>query len=288
MDPTDVTKGTQVTLNWAPAPAYVAFASAANFATLPAQVDGSWKVPLKYVKNVAGATTVSQEDIIDIEPDSTYAGNLRTRLAEKVSGVSFGRVYSTNQNPKNLVSGGSSAFNANALTSTKTPAAMWRNDVDFVVRSALIPEEVTGGTTGADVDVTLDTSRDWRKANFKCAWNIRTTGAGNGYFGEESTNIGAAASRSHPVDTSALYLTVGQTHETYAGGGTFYAAGIVTVGTTVSLSGAAAPDWASAGDYFMLIADTATGALKFRRKVTGSSAGGPIYLWIEAEFPNAR
>lgn len=71
VDSSDVTKGTQVTLNWAPAPTYVAFASAANFATLPSNTSTSWNVPLKYVKNVAAATTIGQEDIIDVEPDAT-------------------------------------------------------------------------------------------------------------------------------------------------------------------------------------------------------------------------
>lgn len=287
VDTSNPTKGTQVSFNWA-VPSYVAFASAPNWGTLPANTSTVWRIPIKYVKNVAAATTVSQEDIFDIEPDATYLGNVRNRVSAKFSGVQIKRAYSTNQNPKNLIAGGSSAFNANPLSSTVTPAVVWRDDIDLVVMEILVPEEVTGGTSAAPVDVTLDTSRDWRKANFSATWCIRTLGAGAGHLGEESSNVGSAASRSHPSDEHAIYVTIGQTHETYAGAGTFYMVGMVTIGTTVSLSGAANPNWATTGDYFMLMVDTSTGALKLRRNITGTSDGGPIWIKLEAFFGNGR
>lgn len=212
---------------------------------------------------------------------------MRKRLAAKLTGITVTRPYSANQNPKNLVTGGSSAFNANALSSTKTPAVVWRNELEKVELEILIPEENTGGTSAAATYVTIDTSRDWRKANFKAFWSVAAVGAGNSYFGEESANTGSASTRQMPADVS-LYLTAGQSWEEHPALAGYRIAGVITFGTTTSANGGATPDWVTAADTFALVVDNTTGELKFRRVVTGSSAGAPVWVVLEAYFSHGR
>lgn len=290
VDASNPTKGTAVTLNWAPSPTYVVFANAANAAALPANTSTSWNVPICYVKNVAGATTVALEDIVAAPPSIAGAlPNLRQRIAQKFSGLRVQRGYCNAQNnPTRLLTGGASAYatGTQTLTSTRTPATVGRSSVDCEIREFLIPKEVTGGTSGVEQSFVIDDTRDWRKGNFKAEWCISNSAV---YFGEDDDSTGTAASRQFPATATsgvAAYLTFGQSHEVLGGIATYYSAGSVDQ-PLPALNGGTAY-FTNPADYVRLAVDTSTGYLKLLRSIAGTGAGNQIYIVLTAFFPNAR
>lgn len=297
VDSADPSKGTVVTLNWAPSPTYVIFASAAPFAVLPSNTSTTWNIPLKWVRNVAGVSLFTQEDIIDIAPPvvSSVSGNLRRTISSKLSGVSVRRAYSSaNNDPTALVTGGASAYttgSTNILTSTITPPTVARTGGELVLLEVVIAKEITGGNAGATTRYVVDDSRDWRKGNFKISWCIDSQTTLR--FGEDSTNTATASARQMPTNFAsgaslgnANYTTYGQTFESNVALSALVA-GVVSR-TNQPADNSMLPFLAAGDAVWFEVGSTAPYALKFCKSIAGAGAGGSIYARVEAIFPNGR
>jgi hypothetical protein len=295
-------KGLTVTFLFATPAAYLSTAGAPGIAALPANSSGSWNVPLAYVKNVNGATTVPQSYVLDVPAgvvSSTNLGNLRNRFAPHRAR----RAYSSANNAlAALVTGGSSQFNSasDRLTSTQTPAVLGRQGIDFETREILIPPQVTGGTSGVLSHTVIDDTRDWRGANFLSFWTIAADNTR--HFGEDDPGLGSTITVQPTqmdglVGAPALFQSVGQSHvaidpagsggfSSFNGGSALWAA---NVGYDVSNSpsnGVTQP--VPTGNVVGLTVDASTGTLKFSRKHSGVSAGPAIYIVLFAFFSRAR
>ena len=304
VDPSFPTKGMTVRFYFANSPAYVVFANAPNFATLPANTSTSWNIPLRYVRNVAGDTIQPQKTILDCPPPVTggIAGNLRRRILAKLSGVDARRAYSSaNQDPTKLVTGGSSAYAAGGssqiLTSTIIPAILGWHGGDVVIREIPIPCEVTGGTAGAPVATVVDDTRDWRGANFLSFW-FHARAVTNNFFGEDDTTHGTAESRHAPTFASTyasagtdVYVCAGQSWDSCTPSATlgagFWAAQIGDDQKNPPMNHTEAI-WIT-GSGAGLIVDPSTGALMFLNKLAGGpSSGAVVWVVLVAFFSNHR
>jgi hypothetical protein len=297
VDATDPTKGTTVTLAFAPTAAGNPVAGDPSFASLPANTSTTWNVPIAYVKNIGGATTIANEDILEYPPSAAGLQN-QHHLSGNHSGIDARRAFSMDNNhPGEMVDGGASVFAAGAtkLTSTVTPAVVGRHNLEHVKREILIPKEITAGTAGVTTDTVIDDSRDWRGANFLAHWILPATTTG-AYFGEDDASNGTSATRQAPcvidaggVGISSVHITAGQSWEVAAAG---VFAGALVAGecqtSTVVNAATTAMGWLAATGNIGLTVDAATGALRFTRNLTGAAAGAPVWCVVEAWFGNHR
>ncbi|MBI2395938.1 MAG: hypothetical protein HYV09_40615 [Deltaproteobacteria bacterium] len=287
VDASSPQKGTTCTLAFAPTGAGAAVAGAPSVATLPANTSTTWNVPLYYVKNVGGAVSIANEDILDVPPAVVggFAQEYLVRAKSQKSGVDARRAYSSaNHSPLKLVSGGGSAFTGTqVLTSTVTPAMTGRPGLEVVTREILVPFEKTGPNADAwDESLVVDDTRDWRGANVEARWWFGQLTN----FGEDDNSIAGA----HPCTqtgggASWLYMSAGQSWKAHDPGGGFAPAlgsklWAATIGVSVGAPKIYGPsEMLPAGHVLALVVDAATGALKFARRRPGAPADGST-LWI--------
>ena len=158
VDPTDTTKGTTATLFWAPAPTYVVFANAAPLAVLPAHTASppTWNVPLAYVKNIQGNTSIAQKDVLSVTPNTaggTRDGKLRRRAGAMLGGIDARRMYASTTQSLATLAG------ANVVVkSANTHTGVHKADTEIVCRSISLPGTATGDSGGVQVITDLDSS----------------------------------------------------------------------------------------------------------------------------------
>lgn len=289
-------QGTTCTLAFAPTAAGAAVAGAPTVATLPANTSTTWNVPIAYVKNVGGAVSIANEDILPAPASvvSGFAQDLQARLVAQKTGIDARRAYSSaNNDPTKLVSGGTSAFAAFAdtrLTSTNTPISIGRPNVEFVMREILIPKDITGGNASTPTDVIVDDTRDWRGANFYSLWTVAEANGASYYFGEDDAGFGA--SRVFPSNSCAGAL-IDATHFV---SGNSHVARSSNIGTAPDFTVAeletntqinSGVDYYTIGtDFVGLTVDSATGVLRFSSSIAGAIAGAPISCLLVAVFGN--
>lgn len=296
VDSNDPTKGTTVTLDFAPTGA--GSSPAPTVATLPANTSSTWNVPLFYVKNVNGATTIANEDIIEVPPTTSggFIVDNQRRIRSKKIGIDARRAYSSaNNDPTKLVSGGASDFASGAqiLTSTVTPMMAGRQNGEIAFRPIYLPKEVTGPNAGATKRIVVDNTRDWRGANFLSIWIVN---AGNTIHHAEDDD--SAGSRIMPTmlggSGTGVYISTGQSWNALdpANGGAFSGGSALwasVIGSDVTCPPLNIGGSSFAGDVMALEVDASTGVLYFTRKRAGAAANGPaitIYMW--ADFGNHR
>lgn len=287
-------KGTTCTLAFAPTAAGAVFAGAPTVATIPANTSTTWNVPVAYVKNVNGATTIANEDILPA-PASVVGGfaqDLQARLLSQKTGIDARRAYSSaNHSPLKLVASGGSAFvGSQILTSTVTPLMLGRPGAEVAIREILLPTEQTGPNGGAGAEIVIDDTRDWRGANFDSVWWCGQTAT----FAEDDNSIAGAQPTTQTAGTpSWMYLSTGQSwvaHDpagSWVGGSALWAA---TIGVDAGASKILGPtELVPTGDAIGLTVHATTGALQFYRKVAGGAANGPpIRIKLTAVFGNHR
>lgn len=310
VDASNPTKGTVVSLLWAPSPTYVSTASAPNVAALPANTNSVWNIPIRYVKNYNGQTAIASADILDVSPlvAASISTDYRMQIVGKLrGGFEAKRAYSSaNQSLASLVAGGASVWQTigasftQKITSTGSPIMAVRRDSDFAIRTIYIPAgnsgSPTAGTSGSPVVVDIDDTRDWRGATFTTLWFVPNNAAQ--WFGEEDASLGASGTRVHPIMQSAgggtaFYAAAGQSWNATqpAGGGgifpsQFWAANVSPDVTNNPANGASNP--LLAGDGWGLYVDSATGVLKFWGKRAGTGTGFTVFILLIAEFGNHR
>lgn len=292
VNPTDPTKGTQVTLHWATSPADANLGSAAAVATLPANTSTTWNIPVSYVKNIAAATRTYAHDILSPTPSTSGGldGKLRRRLGPGPGALDARRGYSSSvQSLATLAA-------ANEIKDTLTPAKAHKADSEVVIRTFNIPASMTGASGGV-VYTDLDDTRDWRNGTFISFWNVACL---NGtvfppYLGEEDAATGISTTRQAPTNDSfaatypAQYMHFGQSFEPDpAWTPKFRVARVGVTGTWGAAPLQGTPYFeANATDSVALVVSSG-GVLQLRRDITAAVAGGPISIFLIATFPNSR
>lgn len=294
--------GTQVTFQFAPTAAGTN--PAPSVATLPANTSTIWNVPLAYVKNVTGQTTVATEDILDVPPSVVggFAQDHQARIVAKKSGIEARRAYSSaNHSPLTLVSGGSSALAtaASLLTASITPPSVGRHGLELVIREIPIPKEISGFTNSVKTHVVVDDTRDWRGASFVSLWNVSS--ASGTFLAEDDTGNGSGTSRVIPgLDSGSLGPTINGNHLSFGNSwctsplteigdaGDYVAAELQSAQKTkTNEDGVNYYDGVTAN--IGLTVHPTTGVLRFSRKISGTAlAGAAIYCVLFAFFPNKR
>ena len=302
--------GTQVQFYFAPSVATTSTATAPSLAALPANTATLWNVPIAWVKNLGGATTIANEDIIEYQAVAVagFAQEPQPRIAAKKIGVDARRAYSSaNNDPTKLVNGSTSQWltkgTEQKITSTITSVSAGRHNVEWVRREILIPAgpaAATGGTAGtggAALEIVVDDTRDWRGANFRVESWISATAAHN--FSEEDASVTAfrglpVLAASPSVAGVSMHVSIGNSWLAYTPGAAFgsaFWAAVIALDADVpgagSRNGVANVHLAS-GDGWALKVDSTTGALIFWSKRAGASSGPPIWMIVEAWFGNHR
>jgi hypothetical protein len=288
--------GTVCTPAFAPTAAGAAVAGAPTVAVLPANTAATWNVPIAYVKNVGGAATIANEDILPA-PASVVGGfaqDLQARLVAQKTGIDARRAYSSaNNDPTKLVTGGTSAYAAGSqiLTSVVTGMMVGRPGGEIVTRTIYIPKERTGPNAFAWDRPVVDDTRDWRGANFFTQWIVNAGNTIN--HGEDDAST---ANRIMPAmlgtSGTGVYVSTGQSWAAYdpANGGAFPGGAALwasVIGSDVSCPPVNIGGVSFAGDVVALEVDAATGALMFTRKRVGAAANGPaITIYLVADFGN--
>jgi hypothetical protein len=179
LDASAPSKGTQVTILWATAPASAPVTGPAPFAAPPPDTPLTWYVPIAFVRNVGGASAVTPADIWECPGDTgaSFLGNLHARIAAKKTGLDVRRGFSSQtHDPRHLMIGGTSALagaaGMQALTATRTSASIGRFDVEECIRTFFIPGELVIGTAGATVLTPIDDTRNWLGAEFLTFWVV--------------------------------------------------------------------------------------------------------------------
>lgn len=290
--------GTVCTLAFAPTAAGAAVAGAPTVAVLPANTVATWNVPIAYVKNVGGAASIANEDILPAPASvvSGFAQDLQARLLSQKTGMDARRAYSSaNNDPTKLVTGGTSAYAAGSqiLTSTVTPAMLGRPGSEIVMRTIYIAKEKTGPNVFALDQTVVDDTRDWRGANFLSHWIVN---AGNTINHGEDDASTANLIMPAMLGTSGtgVYISTGQSWAAYdpANGGAFPGGAALwasVIGSDVTCPPVNIGGASFAGDVVALEVNAATGALMFTRKRVGAAANGPaITIYLVADFGNHR
>jgi hypothetical protein len=293
VDSSHPTKGTSVTLHWATSPTYVSTASAPNFATLPANTSTTWNVPIRYVKNVAGTTSIADDDIFEVPPAiGSTLGNLSHLIRARLGGINYQRGYHpANNDPVNLVSGGSSPY-ANGLfilDPTVTPTGIRRGENHLEIRDFMLTHRLLSRTNGADATVVLDSTLDWRYANFLVMWNLgRTTHV---YCSEEDLSLFVTRNIPGSYDDTTgfqpIFITTGHS---------FLAASPATIEVcrvsqdstkSVPINGGTYP---YASGYLKLQVNHTTGNLELVKNIPGTAGTDGMAGWlvVMAFFPNFK
>jgi hypothetical protein len=294
VDASDPSKGTTVTYLFATSAADVSTASPANFASLPSSGPTTWNIPLFYVKNVGGATSIAAEDILEFQPTINYGGINYGCVRGMLSGRDMRRAYSSaNQAPNLMTTGGSAAWasGSQVLTSVQTGVmAGSHGAAEFVFREIPLAKEKTGPNADILQHIVVDDSRDWRNANFYSLWSV--VGDASFNHGEDDSGTSNRAAPTQLDGNNAKnYVSVGQsfvavnpqTSGSFGGGSALWAANI---GSEVS-NGPVGGGTTFAGEVLGLTVDSSTGALRWTRKRAGSAASGPpISIFLVAIFPN--
>ena len=291
--PTDPSKGAQVTFLWAPSPAYVASSLAGNAAALPANTSTTWNVPLMYVRNYYGQTSVAAHDLISVGPLAALSpdGKMRRRVGAAAGTIHARRGYaSALQSVATLLA-------ANAISTTVTPSKAHREDLETVFRVFKIDASLTVGTSGSTFYFDLDDTRDWRKGDFVSFWLVPGTTVPTFLFGEEDAASGTSATRQLPTSTAetspsananAHYLQFGQSFEPWQGSGSYARVG-AAFGTGSTDQGAVpllgAPYY-SAPSNIAVVVDMSTGKLRLAVNIAGSGNGSPVTIFMFATFGN--
>lgn len=287
-------KGTTCTLAFAPTGAGAAVAGAPSVATLPANTSTTWNVPICYVKNVNGAVSIANEDILPYPPAvvSGFVQEYLVRAKSQKSGIDARRAYSSaNHSPLKLVSGGGSAFTGTqVLTSTVTPAILGQPGAEVAMREILVPFEKTGTNGAALEEIVVDDTRDWRGANFDSTWWL---GQATTFAEDDNSIAGAHPSTQTAGGSSFMYMSTGQSWKAHDPGGSFAGGSklwAATIGVDAGAGKILGPsELLPTGHLLGLTVDAATGALKFARKRTGAAADGPpLRILLTAFFGNHR
>lgn len=308
IDPTEPTKGAQITLLWA-VPTYVVYANPAPFGAIPADTNTTWNVPLAYVRNRNDGAVISAEDIVEVggEVVGAFVKDTQVQITTERTGHGCRRAYSDeNNNPVNLAAGGVSKWVATAiagvLSKTITPVVVGRRNVIKEEREIIIPPclaATTQGTagTGAAVvaNLVLDNTRDWRKANFK--FTAFVSGATTTEFAEDDP---ATANKNFPTmrdtvlatNSPVMYLNCGQSWVTTNPHAVAYDtrlwAGLIALAADVPgagiINGVSDPGYLVADDGWGVYVDGTTGALTWYAKRAGAGAGPAVWMLLEAWF----
>jgi len=293
VDSSNPTKGTTVTLNWATSPAYVAFATAPNFATLPANTSTTWNVPIRYVKNVAAATTVADDDIIEVPPAiGSTLGNLSHLVRARLGGMNYQRGYHpANNDPANLVAGGSSPYRDGVfiVSDTVTPVGIRRGEGHLEIRDFQLTHRLLSRTNAVDTTVILDSTLDWRYANFTVMWNLGRTA--HVYCSEEDLSLGVTrvipGSHDGTITFQPIYLTTGHSFLPSPAATVEVCKVEQDVTKSVPVNGGTYP---YASGFLKLQVNHTTGDLELVKNIPGGSGtdGMAGYLLVIAAFPSFK
>ena len=257
---------------------YASTASAPPQATIPANTSTSWVIPLKWIRNVNGATNLYADDLFDVVNNARAAKIYK--LAAILGGVDSGMARSVTFNPIDLATGGSSpAKTASMLISSTTtnntnnghPPQMARTS-SYVRRWVILPKEITGGTSGAlSTPMLVDDSCDWRYGMFRTTWV-------NGITSDTSIAPYALWKMASANATNGTVCeSMSQTTKTVAWNGSGFA-------STARLWVALFYDNAASAYVMGLYADPSTGALYYINQQAGAAAGSHNAILIEGDL----